>query len=330
MNDFGAALALGLGLARDRAHHVLVQVDVLDLHVRDLDAPGVGLAVEHGLDIDVQLLALGEQRVELVLAEHRAQRGLRELARRLEEVRHLDDGVARVDDAEVHHRVHLHRDVVARDDVLRRHVEYHRAQVDAHELLDAGNDEDQARTEHALEAAEEEHHRALVLAQDLDGQREQDDAEHDEAENELDHASTSTVRMRPSIDRTRRRWPRRTGAAERTRQVSPCTRAQPSAEKSSSASARAPIRYSRPVTTGRLRLRTAMPATKKRNAALAAVTPAINGYGMSKPGMVVSSMRMIEPMTNAIRPPTPREPKAGRNASATINAMPRSMSKSPA
>ena len=88
------------------------------------------------LDVEVELLALGQHLVELVLAEHRAQRGLRELARRLQEVLDLDDRLLRIDDAEVHHRVDLDRHVVARDDVLRRHVEHHGAQVDAHHLLD--------------------------------------------------------------------------------------------------------------------------------------------------------------------------------------------------
>ena len=74
---------------------------MLDLDVGHLDAPGVGLRVEHLLDVEVELLALGQQLVELVLAEHRAQRGLRELAGRLEEVRHLDHRLRGVDDAEV-------------------------------------------------------------------------------------------------------------------------------------------------------------------------------------------------------------------------------------
>ena len=108
VDHLGAPLALGLRLARDRPDHRLVDVDMLDLDVRHLDAPGVGLVVEHRLDVLVQLLALGEELVELVLAEDRAQRGLRELARRLVEIRHLDDGELRIDDAEVDHRVHLH------------------------------------------------------------------------------------------------------------------------------------------------------------------------------------------------------------------------------
>ena len=64
---------------------------MLDLDVRDLDAPGVGLLVEDALDVGVELVALGQHLVELVLAEHRAQRGLRELAGRLLEVLDLDD-----------------------------------------------------------------------------------------------------------------------------------------------------------------------------------------------------------------------------------------------
>jgi hypothetical protein len=76
-----------------------------------------------------------------------------------------------VDDAEIDHRVDPHRDVVARDHVLARHVEHQRAQVDAHHLLDVGDQDDQARALHAGEAAEREHHAALVLAQDHQQER---------------------------------------------------------------------------------------------------------------------------------------------------------------
>ena len=82
MDDLGAPLALGLGLARDRPDHAFVEVDVLDLDIGNLDAPRVGLRVEHLLDVGVQPVALGEHLVEIVLAQHRTQRGLRELARR--------------------------------------------------------------------------------------------------------------------------------------------------------------------------------------------------------------------------------------------------------
>ena len=90
-----APLALGLRLARHRALHALRDLDVLDLDDRDLDAPGRGLLVDDPLQDRVDLLALRQQLVELVLAEHRAQRRLRDLRRRDHEVLDLHDRVLR-------------------------------------------------------------------------------------------------------------------------------------------------------------------------------------------------------------------------------------------
>src|SRR5215831_15347910 len=166
VNHLRPPLALGLGLPRDRADHRLVQVDVLDLDVRHLDPPGVGLRVEDALDVEVELLPLGEHLVELVLAEDRPQRGLGELIRRGEEVLDLDDRLLRVDHAKEHDRVHLDRHVVARDDVLARHVEDDDPQVDLDHLLDAAHDEHEPRPLDLPKAAEHEYHAARVLAQD--------------------------------------------------------------------------------------------------------------------------------------------------------------------
>src|SRR5579884_3653253 len=127
-DDAGTAVAFGLGLPGDGADHALVDVDVLDLDIGDLDAPGVGLRVEDLLDVVVELVALGEHLVELVLAEHGTQRGLRELAGGGEKILDLDDRLVGVDDAEIDHRIDLDRDVVARDHVLARHVVHDGAQ----------------------------------------------------------------------------------------------------------------------------------------------------------------------------------------------------------
>ncbi len=81
----------------------------------------------------------------------------------------LDDRAARIHDAEVDDRVHLHRHVVARDDVLRRHVHDDRAQADAHHPVDRREDQDDAgplRLRQQLAEAEDD--AALVLVQDLD------------------------------------------------------------------------------------------------------------------------------------------------------------------
>jgi hypothetical protein len=76
-DHLGAPLALG-GLRRDRALHFLRQVDVLELDQHDL-AHGSVCASTTSWMRRVELVALGEQLVELGLAADRAQRGLREL-----------------------------------------------------------------------------------------------------------------------------------------------------------------------------------------------------------------------------------------------------------
>ncbi len=59
----------------------LGDLDVLDLDRRDLDPPRLGLRVDHVLELLVEAVALGQQRVEVGAAEHRAQRRLRDLER---------------------------------------------------------------------------------------------------------------------------------------------------------------------------------------------------------------------------------------------------------
>src|SRR5262245_16708493 len=284
VDDLGAPRALGFGLLRNRAHHGGVDVHVLDLDGGHLDAPRVGLRIEDLLDIEVELVALGEQLVELVLAEHRAQGGLRELARRLEEIRYLDDRLLRIHHAEIDDRVHLHRHVVARDHILARNVQHHGAQVHAHHLLDAGHDDDEARSLDPPEAAEQEHDAALVLAQDAQRREDEYADENDYAANAelFDHDapprlfSGSTRRVRPSIPVTRNLSPRASGAALTTRQVSPRTCAQPSRSKSERAVPLAPMISALPLTTGRRRALSANHTVAKVNVALATVKVAMN------------------------------------------------------
>ena len=140
-----APLALGLGLPRHRALHVAGDLDVLDLDDRDLDAPRRGLLVDDPLQDRVDLLALGEQLVERVLAEHGAQRRLRDLRGRGHVVLDLNDRGLRLDDAEVRDGVHAHGHVVAGDHVLRRHVERDRPQVDLDHLVDDRDQDEDAR-----------------------------------------------------------------------------------------------------------------------------------------------------------------------------------------
>ena len=121
--------------------------------------------VEDLLDVLVQLVALGQHVVEIVLAQHPAQRGLRQLAGR-REVADLDHRALGIHHAEINDGVHLHRDVVAGDHVLGRHLVHHDAQIDAHHLLNERHQQEEPRALGAGVAAEREDDPALVLAQD--------------------------------------------------------------------------------------------------------------------------------------------------------------------
>ncbi len=198
-----APLALGLGLARHRALHALRDLDVLDLDDRDLDAPRRRRLVDDPLQDRVDLLALRQQLVELVLAEHRAQRRLCDLERRGHEVLDLHDRVLRLDDPEVGDRVHARRHVVLRDHFLRRDVQRDRAQVDLdHPVDDRDQQEEPRPLRRRQQAAEPEDDAALVLARDLDrAQREDHDEEDDDREDDCRGGHDSilcTSRVRPS------------------------------------------------------------------------------------------------------------------------------------
>ena len=90
-----------------------MEIDILDLDGGDLNAPGVGLLVEDLLDIGVEPIPFCEHLVQFVLAEHRAQRGLCQLAGRGHVIADPDDCTLGIDDAKVENGIHLDRDIVA-------------------------------------------------------------------------------------------------------------------------------------------------------------------------------------------------------------------------
>jgi hypothetical protein len=140
----------------------------------------------------VELLAVGEDVVELDLAEDGAEGGLGELRGLVDVVGDLDDGLGGVEDAEGDDGVDLEGDVVAGDDVLRGDLHGLLAQADADDLVEGAEDEDDAGALGGLaDAAEAEDDGALVLLEDLDGV---DDVERENGENDEQrngHAQTS-------------------------------------------------------------------------------------------------------------------------------------------
>src|SRR6185437_10660015 len=187
------------------------------------------------------------------------------------------------------HRVDLHRHVVARDHVLRRHLHHDRAQVDPDHLLHHRDQDDDARPLHRLKAAEQEHHAAVVLAQDLD--RGQQDDQYDDDDHRDDgirvHGGASfetargfTSRTRPCMAVTETAWPRWSGTSQRACQRSPCTCTAPRPSKSATTSPIAPIISSRPLTTGRLCERIAIHTMPTRMPAAAIAMPTTTGSAM--------------------------------------------------
>src|SRR5206468_11928032 len=91
----------------------------------------------------------------------------------------LKDRLFWIDDAIVDHRIDPHRDVVARDHVLRWDVEHAGAQVDADHLLDDRNEDYEAGALHLPEPAQHEDHGALIFPQDAERIEQDDDNDDD-------------------------------------------------------------------------------------------------------------------------------------------------------
>jgi hypothetical protein len=187
VDHLGTAFTLGLGLPGDRAHHGLVEVHVLDLDVHDLDAPRVGGFIQRHLQRVVDRIALGENFVQFMLAQYRAQARLRQLAGRLEKLRHFQHGFLRIHHAEIHHRIDPHRHVVQRNDILRRHVHHRDPQVHADHALHGRQQQHQAGSLGPGIPAQGKDHAAFVLGQDLDRREQQHDADDHQYTDESNH-----------------------------------------------------------------------------------------------------------------------------------------------
>src|SRR5206468_4456074 len=139
--------------------------------------------------------------------------------------------------AEVDHRAHLERHVVARDHVLRRDVEGHGLQAHLHHAVDHRYEEHEARAvtlpariqDGARRAPEPEDHRALVLAQDARERADEEEERHEHHEDDesfhADHHAPpafTTLRVSPSTSTTRTVVPASTAPPSATaRQSSP-------------------------------------------------------------------------------------------------------------
>src|SRR5262245_3336340 len=290
IDHLGTSQSFGLGLFGNRAHHGLVEVDILDLDRGYLDPPDVGLPVEDLLDVGGQLVSFRKHLVEFVLAEHGAQRGLRELAGGGHVIPDLDDGALGIENAKVEHGVDLDRDVVARNHVLRRHDLDHHPEINLHELLHDGNEDDEARPLHPGEASECEDDTALVFPQDPNGLGEKYDDEqrnrrigqvvehHDASPSLVAAGARRTTSVKSTMLDTSTTSPGLKASTLRACQRSPCAKTCPSFSFQSRTSAGRPLMACAPTLAGPRRARRIEPSTTRTRPVNIATTMAMTDH----------------------------------------------------
>lgn len=168
-DDLRPALPFRFGLLGHGPLHFLREIDLFYLDIGDLDPPWFGVSVDDLLQFLVDLFPLGEDVVEIGLAQHAAQRGLRKLGGGGEIVLYIYNGFLRLDHPEINHRIDLDGDIVLGDDVLRRHIQNHGAQADLYHFIYYRDQEDQAGTPDRHQSTQPEDHASFILAQDADG-----------------------------------------------------------------------------------------------------------------------------------------------------------------
>src|SRR5829696_3633128 len=179
--DLGPTFALALGLARHGPLHLRRDLYVFNFDHADLYPPGLGLLVYYFLELLVYGFPVGQEVVEILLAEYAPQGGLAYLAGCQNVVLYLDDALVGVHHPEVDHRGHAGGDVVAGYEVLRRDIQGDGPQAHLDHPVNRRNQDEEARALGSpLHPTEPEDDAPLVLLDYLDGARqdEQDNRDH--------------------------------------------------------------------------------------------------------------------------------------------------------
>src|ERR1700722_2465147 len=146
---------------------------------------------------------MSQQAVEVYLPEYRAKGCLGKLRGLVDVVRNLNDSLCRIDDPQGNDGVHLQGDVIAGDDILRRHFHGFLPQADADDLSDGTEDPNDAGSFGRLlaDAAKGKDHAPLILLENLDGieQVEKNNGNGEEGGNRHDGPKTSGTRLRPPL-----------------------------------------------------------------------------------------------------------------------------------
>ncbi len=171
-------------------------IDALDLDPHDARAPLVGRVVEDLAQLGVDRVARRERVVELDIADHVAQVGLREFGDGELEVGDVVREPLRVGGLVVDDGVDRDDDIVGGDDLLRRDVDDLLAHVDEQNPVDEREDQPQSGVDGGVVLPEPFDEPALVRPHDanaLGNDDEQDEGEDDEDSDCGFHTATPRV-----------------------------------------------------------------------------------------------------------------------------------------
>ena len=182
-DDACAFLAHGLGLHGHHALHVLGDFYVLHFQQFDVNAPWLGRLSNVLLQESIDLVALFQNFIEIMLADDVTQACQRDLLHRGTETLNGEYGFLRILDPKPEHCVHFHRYAIAGDGFLLLDRIGDDAQIDAGFVFDAvGDQPEQAGSTQADEAAEAEDDATLVLAGDANSRKDRDQKQYAEPE----------------------------------------------------------------------------------------------------------------------------------------------------
>src|SRR5207244_2467005 len=230
------------------------------------------------------------------------------------------------DDAEVDHRADLDRDVVARDHVLRRHVERDRLHAHLHHLLDERREQHEPRPvalparvhQRPRRASEPEDHRALVFPEHAHERADEEDhgEQHDQQDQrfDADHQAPpvlpffTTFSVSPSTPTTRTRAPASTASPSATaRQISPWIAICPSGASASRTTPVCPMSPDTPRSGRRASARIPTVMTKRKSPAVIPTVGRMTRQEIRKPSSVASKS-MSEPSAIEMMPPMASTP----------------------
>ena len=194
----GPLFAFGLHLPRHGVDQFGRRRDVLDLDARDLYAPGRGRLVDDAQQVCVDLVALGQQLVEVHRAHDRPDIRHGEIEDRQFETPDLVGRLNRIEHLVEHHAVHLHHGVVAGDDFLGWNVRdlLHHV-LPPSDPIDQRHDQMQARRQRPGIAAEPFDGVFEALRHRLHTHEDQRDRQHDDDDDEdrkgIDHIRNASL-----------------------------------------------------------------------------------------------------------------------------------------